>query len=547
MIPGHITNFNTIEDFKRLDKAQFLKKAGSRLQELMENGDAIEDPSLLSSFEIICFADLKKFKFFYWFAFPSISSHWIVKSTNVIQEVSESIRDWVKSSDYTQRGHFIIKDGTAQALEQLISLPESTTSIHVGFVDSCLIPNKPSKHLQNFLSLLSLRGFKRVTVDIYRISGSSFTLELEHDDDGGSSKITGWERTNQGKLGPKLADLSALIDPVKLAEQSVDLNLKLMKWRVAPEIDLEVVKNVKVLLLGSGTLGSYVARSLLGWGVRTITFVDNGKVSFSNPVRQPLFNFEDVGKSKAGTAATALQRIFPNVNSKGIDLEIPMAGHPVTNEQKQKADMETLDKLIEDHDAIFLLTDSRETRWLPTVIANVKEKTVINCALGFDSYLVMRHGVCGGLGCYFCNDVVAPTDSLTDRTLDQMCTVTRPGVAPMAAALGAELLVSILQHPDKHRAGSDATTILGELPHQLRGFLSSFQTMKLHAPAYEFCSACSKPVLDAYRDLGWDFVSSALNDSNYIEELSGLAEVQKQAEKAVLEMATDLSDDEWFI
>ena len=49
----------------------------------------------------------------------------------------------------------------------------------------------------------------------------------------------------------------------------------------------------------------------------------------------------------------------------------------------------------------------------------------MNVALGFDTYLVMRHGVIsdlpspvqipgtgytGRLGCYYCNDVVAPMD-----------------------------------------------------------------------------------------------------------------------------------------
>ena len=56
--------------------------------------------------------------------------------------------------------------------------------------------------------------------------------------------------------------------------------------------------------------------SFKGWGVRTITFVDYGNISFSNPVRQTLFEFEDCqngGKPKADTAASALKRIFPGV------------------------------------------------------------------------------------------------------------------------------------------------------------------------------------------------------------------------------------------
>lgn len=52
------------------------------------------------------------------------------------------------------------------------------------------------------------------------------------------------------------------------------------------------------------------------WGVRKITLVDSSTVSYSNPVRQPLFEFADSlngGKPKAEAASAALKRIYPGV------------------------------------------------------------------------------------------------------------------------------------------------------------------------------------------------------------------------------------------
>lgn len=234
-------------------------------------------------------------------------------------------------------------------------------------------------------------------------------------------KIVGWERNEHGALNSRIVDLSGLMDPRQFADQSVDLNIKLMKWRIAPKLDLDAIKHTKCLLLGAGTLGSYVSRNLMGWGVRKITFVDNGNVSYSNPVRQPLFDFKDCmngGVKKAIRAAEALKEIYPGVDSKGYVMSVPMAGHPILgDEDTVKKDFELLKQLIDEHDAIFLLMDTRESRWLPTVMGKATDKIVMNAALGFDSYVVMRHGVRPQgegtqetLGCYFCNDVVAPAD-----------------------------------------------------------------------------------------------------------------------------------------
>ena len=123
--------------------------------------------------------------------------------------------------------------------------------------------------------------------------------------------------------------------------------------------------------------------------------------------------------------------------------------------------------------------------------------------------------------------------SLTDRTLDQQCTVTRPGVAAIASALLVEVLVSLIQHPLGAAAPAPASSMedrgnnpLGLVPHQVRGYVSNFQNILIKGRSYDCCSACSDRITGAFKSEGWQFVRKALNDKGFVEELSGLAEVR---------------------
>ena len=140
---------------------------------------------------------------------------------------------------------------------------------------------------------------------------------------------------------------------------------------------------------------------------------------------------------------------------------------------------------------------------------------------------------------------------MKDQTLDQQCTVTRPGIAAIASALLVELLVSVLQHPQGAAAPAPLNSTedrgehpLGLVPHQIRGFLSNFQNLSITGKSYDCCSACSDKILDAYNKDGWSFVEKALNQKGYVEDLSGLTEVQKAADAAAAEIEWDESGGE---
>lgn len=613
---GMLKNFNTIEDFKAANKQALFDV---ELQKIWHGILTDQRPEQqLSRFFVLTFADLKKSRFIYWFAYPALvlKPSWELDLKGwkpITDELDDNDAACIRSFLQNHSGFFLFlkqPDGTPEVASIssfdsfFRNVPEDKR--YVGFVDPSGTAHTPGWPLRNFLTYLHARfvvddiqvicwkdepGFNNMAEPVRSVVGRVYLPEAEPGSTtmrikGQATRVSckpdnpvvplgvGWERNSQDKLAPKVADLGPLMNPRELADQAVDLNLKLMRWRIMPEINLEKIQSTKCLLLGAGTLGCYVARTLLGWGVRHVTFVDSSTVSYSNPVRQPLFDFEDCldgGKPKAACAAAKLAKIYPGVTSRGVQLSVPMPGHPVSDAsvKQVRKSVEELEALFDEHDVIYLLMDSRESRWLPTVLGAAKDKLVINAALGFDSYLVMRHGSTplptvqdkiawhGRLGCYFCNDVVAPADSLTDRTLDQMCTVTRPGLAAIAGASAVELMVSVLQHHlGVHAPASagdsgkgevstrpdEASTVLGIIPHQLRGFLAQFHNLRIIGQAYDRCTGCSESVVNAYLADGFDMLLRAFNDQKFLEQLTGLDKMYQEAED--MEAALDWDEDD---
>jgi ubiquitin-like modifier-activating enzyme ATG7 len=54
-------------------------------------------------------------------------------------------------------------------------------------------------------------------------------------------------------------------------------------------------------------------------------------------------------------------------------------------------DVQRLEELIDAHDVVFLLMDTRESRWLPTVVAAAKKKVTRNQWGGGESGIEVAH------------------------------------------------------------------------------------------------------------------------------------------------------------
>jgi ubiquitin-like modifier-activating enzyme ATG7 len=283
---GTLKLFNTVEDFKNVNKTQIMEEIKS------SKGDC---------FVMVAFADLKKHKYYYHVLYPAFFDPQIIPT-------------W---TDSALPEDVDLKDIRRLAMEKGAPWFKRDGDSFFVFVD-------PGPMIDGVLgwparSLIFSKGQNQPEMDILCIGQGIADAKMVHVKTGiigkDSFAVTGWEKNESGVVGPTVVNLAPMMDPKRLAKEASDLNLRLIKWRLLPELDLEKFKTAKCLLFGAGTLGCNVTRILLGWGFQNITLIDNGKVSFSNPPRQSLFRFEDCldgGKPKAETAAMRALEIDPS-------------------------------------------------------------------------------------------------------------------------------------------------------------------------------------------------------------------------------------------
>ncbi|KOB72411.1 Uncharacterized protein OBRU01_12297, partial [Operophtera brumata] len=219
------------------------------------------------------------------------------------------------------------------------------------------------------------------------------------------------------------------------------------------------------------------------WGFRHITFIDNGKVSYSNPTRQVLYNYYDClngGRRKAEAAADNLKNILPSVISKGIVAHIPMPGHPIGESLKDETvhNIDTITQAIAEHDVIFLLLDTREAR---------------------PHSGPAMHGDAARRGCHS----------------------RRVGGGDTRRIVAASSRV----RPD---SGPAMHGVLGPIPHSIRGFLHSYTTVAPTCAKFKQCIACSDIVVNKYRTQGIEFLLNVFNSGNYLEDIMTLSDEEDE-------------------
>lgn len=127
------------------------------------------------------------------------------------------------------------------------------------------------------------------------------------------------------------------------------------------------LKAARVLVIGTGGLGSPVLSYLAAAGVGILGVVDDDVVSLSNLQRQILHDTDNVGMDKTESASRALKRLNPHVR---------VVTHPLRLTPENATD------IITSYDMVVDGSDNFETRYLLADTCEALETPLVTAAVG---------------------------------------------------------------------------------------------------------------------------------------------------------------------
>lgn len=126
------------------------------------------------------------------------------------------------------------------------------------------------------------------------------------------------------------------------------------------------LKKTKVLVIGAGGLGCSILQYITAAGVGTIGIIDDDVVSQSNLQRQILYTVDDIGKSKAETAANRLSKLNPFVQF---------------HVYKEKLTVKNAVSLFNQYDVVVDGSDNFATRYLANDASVLTQKPLVYGAI----------------------------------------------------------------------------------------------------------------------------------------------------------------------
>ncbi|UKK00717.1 autophagy protein [Theileria orientalis] len=551
---GTLVVVDSLSDLRKFDKTGLIsehidvesinRNSGLFPLHILDNPNAIDSDSYykINQFFIFCFLDLKNCSCHYYIANPVVSpggpfcySYFgLVDNLSYTQDynnfkLSDLNGILLHFTKHTLDDLFFLYSRRHSRVFKLTDLvfydgepfvnddPTPLDYIFLCSYSSFSYGKEPPRFWRNFLlsfcksNRLFSRNLNLVVLNVRLFEGHSanaqasvYTIQTPSEEDLGSlSLLQGFRYTIAKGVNVYEHQYSFLeaIDSSAISKVVEELNLELITWRILPDLKIKNVTGLKVCIVGLGTLGCSVIRQLLSWGVERFVLVDMGYVN--NSTRQSLYVHKDCHKnvSKVEAAKKMIIKIRPDVKLTMINMEIPMPGHQY-DELHLFELIENTRSIVDSSDVMILTTDTKESRWLPSLLASQRNfnnepcPLVISAGLGFDSFMVIRHSYKQFKGaCYFCSDSEPLRDTITGRPFDEVCTVVKPGVTDICGSVVVELIVSLTQHPLHFAAEHGGKSCVGNTPHSIRFSLSDYKFSELYAEPSEFCICCSENVM----------------------------------------------------